>query len=58
MHSEVEQSLKDLSENINTEKALKHISLHVQKAADNVHELPKIGEKVTTIIIRKYIYFA
>lgn len=53
MHSEVDQSLKDLSDNINTEKTLKTISLHVQKAADNVQDLPKLGDKVTTIIIGK-----
>lgn len=53
MQSEVDQSLKDLTDNINTEKALQTISLHMQKAADNVHELPKLGDKVTTIIIRE-----
>lgn len=56
MHSEVDQSLKDLSDNINTDKALKTISLHVQKAADNMHELPKLGDKMTTIIISKAMY--
>lgn len=51
MHSEVDQSLEDLNENMNTERALQKISLHVQKAADNVKNLPDVGEKLGTIII-------
>ncbi|WAQ94868.1 hypothetical protein MAR_007339, partial [Mya arenaria] len=51
MQIEVEQSLRDLNDNIDTDKALRTISLHVQKAADNVHKLPNIGEKVGSIIV-------
>lgn len=51
MHAEVDQSLQDLNENMNTERALQKISVHVQKAADNVNKLPEVGDKLGTIII-------
>ncbi|KAL4222138.1 hypothetical protein ACF0H5_018178 [Mactra antiquata] len=51
MHAEVDQSLSDLNENINAERAIQKISLHVQKAADNVNKLPEVGERLGTIII-------
>jgi len=53
MELEVDASLRDLHENMDTETALQAISLHVQKAADNVHKLPSIGERVGTIIVSK-----
>lgn len=53
MHTEVDQSLQDLSENMNTERALQKLSLHVQKAADNVNKLPNVGDKLGTIIVGK-----
>ncbi|XP_060566486.1 uncharacterized protein LOC132725397 [Ruditapes philippinarum] len=51
MHAEVDQSLQDLKENMQTEKALQKLSLHVQKAADNVKNLPDVGDKLGTIIV-------
>ncbi|XP_045169740.2 uncharacterized protein LOC123532383 [Mercenaria mercenaria] len=51
MHSEVDQSLQDLNENMNTERALQKLSLHVQKAAENVNKLPDVGDKLGTIIV-------
>jgi hypothetical protein len=53
MHAEVDQSLQDLKENMQTEKALQKLSLHVQKAADNVKNLPDVGDKLGTIIVGK-----
>ena len=51
MHKEVDQSLQDLSDNLDTDKALQTISVHMQKAADNVHKIPELGSRVGTIII-------
>ena len=51
VHSEVDESLTDLKDNINTEKTLQTITIHFQKAANNIHLLPDLGEKLGTLIV-------
>ena len=51
VHSEVDESLSELKDNINTEKTLQRITIHFQKATNNVHLLPELGEKLATLIV-------
>ena len=51
VHSEVDESLSELKQNMNTEKALQTITIHFQKAANSVHLLPDLGEKLATFVV-------
>ena len=51
VHTEVDQSLSELKENMDTEKTLQTITIHFQKVANNVHLLPDLGEKLATLIV-------
>ena len=36
---------------MDTEKTLQTITIHIQKAANNVHFLPDLGDKLATLIV-------
>ena len=52
VHSEIDESMAELEGNMNTEKTLQTITIHIQKAANNVHLLPDLGEKLATLIVQ------
>ena len=51
VHSEIDESLSELRGNMDTEKTLQTITIHFQKAANNVHFLPDLGDKLATLIV-------
>ena len=51
VHSEIDESLTELKDNMDSEKTLQTITIHFQKATNNIHLLPELGEKLGTLIV-------